>query len=73
MREGFVNEYKRLYPTGTRIELIHMDDEQAVPSGTKGTVEFVDDMGTIHMKWDNGRGLGLVPNVDVFKKIWEEK
>jgi hypothetical protein len=72
MRKGFVDEYKMLYPKGTRVELIHMDDEQAVPSGTKGTVEFVDDMGTIHMKWDNGRGLGLVPDVDIFKKIWEE-
>lgn len=73
MRKELVDEYRMLYPKGTRIELIHMDDEQAVPSGTKGTVEFVDDMGTIHMKWDNGRGLGLVPSVDVFKKIWEEK
>ena len=72
MRKGFVDEYKMLYPKGTRVELIHMDDEQAVPSGTKGTVEFVDDMGTIHMKWDNGRTLGLVPSVDIFKKIWEE-
>ena len=72
MRKGFVDEYKMLYPKGTRVELIHMDDEQAVPSGTRGTVEFVDDMGTIHMRWDNGRTLGLVPSVDTFKKIWEE-
>lgn len=41
-----VNEIKTMYPQGTRIELIHMDDSYApVPSGTKGTVEFVDDMG----------------------------
>jgi hypothetical protein len=72
MREELVKEYKKLYPKGTRVELIHMDDEQAVPSGTKGTVELVDDMGTIHMKWDNGRSLGLVPEADIFKKIWEE-
>lgn len=72
MREELVKVYKELYPKGTRVELIHMDDEQAVPSGTKGTVEFVDDMGTIHMKWDNGRTLGLVPSADIFKKIWEE-
>ena len=72
MSEELVDEYKRLYPKGTRVELIYMDDEQAVPSGTKGTVEFVDDMGTIHMKWDNGRTLGLVPEADIFQKIWEE-
>lgn len=63
---------KRMYPKGTRIELISMDDPYApIPSGTKGTVEFVDDMGTIHMKWDNGRTLGLVAGEDSFKVIQE--
>lgn len=61
--------YKEMYPSGTRIELISMEDAQAVPSGTKGTVVCVDDMGTIHMKWDNGRTLGLVPEEDSFRKI----
>lgn len=46
--------HKDAYPPGTRIELISMEDPfHPVPSGTKGTVTFVDDMGTIHMKWDN--------------------
>lgn len=63
---------KKMYPKGTRIELISMDDPYApIPSGTKGTVEFVDDMGTIHMKWDNGRTLGLVAGEDRFKVIQE--
>ena len=63
---------KKMYPKGTRIELISMDDPYApIPSGTKGTVEFVDDMGTIHMKWDNGRTLGLVAGEDSFKVIQE--
>ena len=66
-----VKMYKEMYPTGTRIELIYMEDTQAVPSGTKGTVACVDDMGTIHMKWDNGRTLGIIPEVDDFKKIEE--
>ena len=52
---------KRTYPPGTRIGLISMSDPYApVPSGTKGTVSFVDDMGTIHPKWDNGRSLGVI-------------
>ena len=69
-----VNEIKEMYPQGTRIELIHMDDAYApVPSGTKGTVEFVDDMGQISMKWDNGRTLALIPEVDEFKIIEEVK
>lgn len=63
---------KQHYPKGTRIELIHMNDPFApVPDGTKGTVEFVDDMGQIHMKWDNGRTLALVPGEDSFRKIEE--
>ena len=66
-----VEMYKAMYPTGTRIELVYMEDSQAVPSGTKGTVVCVDDMGTIHMKWDNGRTLGLIPEADSFKKIKE--
>ena len=65
--------YKELYPTGTRIELIKMNDPYApVPEGTRGTVDFVDDIGQIHMRWDNGRTLALVPSEDIFKKIWEE-
>ena len=66
-----VRMYKEMYPIGTRIELISMEDAQAVPSGTKGTVVCVDDMGTIHMKWDNGRTLGLIPEADSFRKIEE--
>ena len=63
-------KYKDMYPKGTRIELISMDDQYApIEPGTKGTVEFVDDMGQIHMKWDNGRTLALVPGEDSFRKI----
>lgn len=68
-----VDAIKKMYPVGTRIELVYMEDTQAVPSGTKGTVDLVDDMGTIHMKWDNGRTLGLIPEVDEFKIIKEEE
>ena len=64
--------YKRMYPEGTRIELISMDDPYApIEPGTKGTVISVDDMGTIHMQWDNGRTLGIVPGEDNFKVIKE--
>lgn len=69
MNSEMVKMYKETYPKGTRIELIHMEDAQAVPPGTKGTVVCVDDMGTIHMKWDNGRSLGLIPTEDSFKRI----
>ena len=67
------NMYKEMYPKGTRIELISMYDPFApIYPGTKGTVEFVDDMGQIHMRWDNGRTLAIIPGEDSFKKIEEE-
>jgi len=60
-----VERIKKMYPAGTRIELLStMDDQQGVEKGTKGTVILVDDIGAIHMKWDNGRGLGLIPEED---------
>ena len=65
-----MRELKRCTPAGTRIELLStMDDQQGVEKGTKGTVILVDDIGTVHMKWDNGRGLGLIPGEDNFKVL----
>lgn len=68
--ERMAKVYKEIYPSGTRIELIEMgDDPRPIPSGTKGTVRVVDDMGTVHCDFDNGRRLGLIPGVDSFQKI----
>lgn len=67
-----VQLYKELYPKGTRVEVVRMgDDPRPIPSGTRGTVDVVDDIGTIHCIFDNGRRLGLIPSEDVFKKVWE--
>ena len=65
----YVKRIKEQYPVGTRIRLNHMSDPQAVPDGTEGTVTYVDDIGQIGMKWDNGRTLPLVPNEDSFSVI----
>lgn len=65
---------KKLYPPGTRIELINMKDPYApVTAGTRGTVKFVDSMGTIFPEWDNGRSLGVVPGEDSFRKLTQEE
>ena len=65
-----VEDIKKTYPPGTRIELIRRNDAFArVPSGTRGTVSFVDDIGTIHPVWDNGRTLGLIVGEDSFRKL----
>ena len=67
MDRKMVNFIKEQYPPGTRIRLNSMDDPYApILPGTEGEVDFVDDIGTIHMKWDNGRTLGIVPGEDSF-------
>ena len=74
MNNRMIQMYKEIYKKGTRIKCISMDDPYyPIAPGTKGTVVAVDDMGTIHMKWDNGRTLGLVPGEDEFKIIKEDE
>lgn len=74
MNNRMIQMYKEIYKKGTRIECISMDDPyHPIEPGTKGTVVAVDDIGTIHMKWDNGRTLGLVPGEDQFKIIKEDE
>lgn len=60
---------RMLYPVGCKVVLHHMDDVQAPPSGTTGEVIFVDDIGQIHVKWENGSSLALIPGVDSFSKV----
>ena len=73
MSKGMVEYYKKAYPPGTRLQLDSMEDPYAVPSGTKGTVEHVDDAGQLAMKWDNGRTLAICPEVDSFHEIHEQE
>ena len=55
------------YPAGTIVKLISMNDVQAPPVGTIGEVTMIDDMGSLHVNWQNGSTLALIPNVD----LWE--
>ncbi len=59
-----VERLKKQYPAGCRVELLHMDDIQAPPVGTKGTVIGVDDIGSIMVRWDNGSGLSVAYGED---------
>ena len=68
-----VQRLRESYPEGTRICLDYMgEDPDPIPPGTKGTVKHVDDIGTIHCDFDNGRHLGLVPGEDSFHRIKEK-
>lgn len=64
-----VEQVRRQYPVGTRVELVEMDDFQAPPIGTKGTVEGVDDMVSLLVAWDNGSRLNVVYGEDEVRKI----
>ena len=64
-----VEVLRRQYPVGTRVELVRMDDPEAPPIGTKGTVKGVDDIGNIIVAWDNGCGLSVAYGADVCRKV----
>ena len=66
-----VERIRKQYPAGTRIELTHMEDEQAPPIGTTGTVVGVDDIGSIMVAWDSGGSLNVVYGTDYCQKIDE--
>ena len=62
--KDLLEDLRERYPKGTRVELIRMEDPQAPPIGTKGTVTAVDDIGTIHVNWDTGSSLGIAYGED---------
>lgn len=59
-----VESLREKYPKGTRVELLWMEDDYAPPIGTKGTVQGVDDAGSIMVRWDSGSGLSVAYGVD---------
>ena len=68
-KKEIVERIRKEYPKGTRVMLVNMDDTQAPPLGTKGTVIGVDDTGSIMVAWDDGSSLNVIYNVDKCVKI----
>ena len=64
-----VERLRTEYPVGCRVELLQMDDPQAPPIGTLGTVTGVDDIGSIMVRWDNGCGLSVAWGEDRVRKL----
>jgi hypothetical protein len=67
-----VERLRRQYPAGTRIELLSMDDPQAPPEGTRGTILAVDDIASLIVAWDNGSSLNVAYGVDQVMILQEE-
>ena len=64
-----VERIRKEYPIGTRVELVRMDDPQAPPVGTLGTVKGVDDIGSIMVSWDNGSSLSVAFGEDACQVV----
>jgi len=68
-----VERIRRQFPVGCRVELLRMDDVQAPPIGTKGTVTGVDDTASIMVSWDNGSGLNVVYGEDLCRRCVDDR
>lgn len=69
LTEKQVKNVKMQYPKGTPIELGEMHGESRMTPGLKGVVKMVDDIGQIHVSWENGSGLALNIEEDSFHVI----
>lgn len=71
--EKRIEQLRKTYPAGTVICCDNMVDHCPIESGTVGVVEYVDDAGSIHTKWRNGRTLAVIPDVDEFHVVQPNK
>lgn len=70
--EEEIRNIREHYPAGARVELLEMRDEQAPPIRTKGTVRYVDDIGSIGVDWDNGSCLSVTFGADRCRSLVQE-
>ena len=72
--KAYLEQLRKKYPKGTKLQMITMRNEKyPVPSGTIGEVTHIDDAGSIHMRWENGSSLALIPEIDSFQTVSEAK
>lgn len=67
--KNHLDNLKMQYPIGTVVKLILMEDSFVPKKGTLGKVFYIDDTGTIHVKWENGSTLGVVYGIDKVEKV----
>ena len=68
LNDELLTALRKKYLQGSRVELLEMDDPQAPPIGTHGTVLGVDDTGSILVSWDSGSSLNVLYGVDKIRK-----
>lgn len=68
-----VERIRKQNPVGCRVELLRMDDPQAPPIGTKGTVRYVDDIGSLGVAWDDGSSLQVVYGEDICRRCDDDR
>lgn len=72
--KAYLENLRKQYPVGTKIQLISMRNEKyPVLPGTVGEVTHIDDAGSIHMRWENGSSLALIPEIDSFQTVSKAK
>ena len=72
--ESYLEQLRKKYPVETKLQLISMRNETyPVLPGTVGEVTHIDDAGSIHMRWENGSSLALIPEIDSFQTVSEAK
>ncbi|HFI0077998.1 TPA: DUF4314 domain-containing protein [Streptococcus suis] len=69
MDRKMINHLHKVYPIGTKVRLVKMDDPHPVPKGTLGTVIGVDDIGSLLVKWENGSCLNVLYGIDMVEKV----
>ena len=69
MNENTLKRLRDEFSQGIRVELVQMDDPQAPPAGTMGTVTGVDDTGSILVSWDTGSSLNVLYGIDENKRL----
>lgn len=74
MTQDQIKQIKNEYPQGTVLELTEDMQSDGKPEkdmvkGLQGKINYIDDAGQLHIKWNNGRSLALIPEVDHFKEV----
>ena len=64
-----IERLRNIYKPGIKVRLLYMEGEPQMPKGLEGIIDYVDDAPQIHINWENGSSLALIPEVDKFEII----